>query len=90
MHLVIIETKHKIIKKSSGYLSLMDIFTSLFPNDREFSIAKLQLLDFANRTPPKVPLRSYIKYGAVTINPEPKAVLPFESLPPRKLNGLFA
>lgn len=63
-------------------------FTGLFPHDSETPIVTLQLSDFASGTPPYVTLRSYIKYGAVTN--KPKTVLPFESLPPRKLNDLFA
>ncbi len=63
-------------------------FTGLFPHDSETPIVTLQLSDFASGTPPYVTLRSYIKYGAVTN--KPKTILPFESLPPRKLNDLFA
>ena len=63
-------------------------FTGLFPHDSETPIVTLQLSDFASGTPPYVTLRSYVKYGAVTN--KPKTVLPFDSLPPRKLNDLFA
>ncbi len=63
-------------------------FTGLFPHDSESPIVTLQLSDFASGTPPYVTLRSYIKYG-ILINKPPK-LLPFETLPPRKLNDLFA
>ena len=63
-------------------------FTGLFPFDSETPIVTLQLSDFASGTPPYVTLRSYIKYGVVTN--KPNTILPFVSLPPRKLNDLFS
>lgn len=74
--------KIKWLLISNGY------FTGLFPHDSESPVVTLQLSDFASGTPPYVTLRSYIKYGLVTNRP--KMVLPFETLPPRKLNDLFA
>ena len=74
--------KIKWLLISNGY------FTALFRHDNITPIVTLQLSDFASGTPPYVTLRTYIKYGAV--QEAPKAVLPFESLPPRKLNQLFA
>lgn len=62
--------------------------TGLFRHDSITPIVTLQLSDFASGTPPYVTLRTYIKYGAVV--EIPKSVLPFESLPPQKLNQLFA
>ena len=67
---------------SNGYV------TGLFPHDSENPIVTLQLSDFASGTPPYVTLRTYIKYGVIT--PVPKSALAFESLPPEKLNQLFA
>lgn len=63
-------------------------FTGLFPHDSETPIVTLQLSDFASGTPPYVTLRTYIKFGAVEQNK--KLTIPFESLPPKKLNDLFA
>ncbi len=63
-------------------------FTGLFPHDSETPIVTLQLSDFASGMPPYVTLRTYIKYGAIT--PVPATELAFESLPPQKLNQLFA
>lgn len=63
-------------------------FTGLFPHDSETPIVTLQLSDFASGMPPYVTLRTYIKYGAAT--PSSDSSLPFEALPPRKLNQLFS
>lgn len=62
--------------------------TGLFRHDSITPIVTLQLSDFASGTPPYVTLRTYIKYGAVI--EASKSSLAFESLPPRKLNQLFA
>ncbi|MBQ3481448.1 MAG: N-6 DNA methylase [Oscillospiraceae bacterium] len=62
--------------------------TGLFPHDSITPIVTLQLSDFASGTPPYVTLRTYIKYGAVT--EKKKTTLAFESLPPQRLNLLFA
>lgn len=62
--------------------------TGLFPHDNITPIVTLQLSDFASGTPPYATLRTYIKYGSVSETP--KTVLPFGSLPPGKLNQLFA
>ncbi|MCM1134634.1 MAG: N-6 DNA methylase [Clostridium sp.] len=62
--------------------------TGLFPHDSETPIVTLQLSDFASGTPPYVTLRTYIKYDS--IGDTPKASIPFHSLPPQKLNQLFA
>ena len=67
---------------SNGY------FTGLFKHDSENPIVTLQLSDFASGTPPYVVLRTYIKYGAK--NSVSYLKLPFESLPPAKLNRLVA
>ncbi|MBQ3463981.1 MAG: N-6 DNA methylase [Clostridia bacterium] len=63
-------------------------FTGLFPHDSETPVVMLQLSDFASGTPPYVTLRTFIKYGAV--EQKRKTTLPFEALPPKKLNDLFA
>lgn len=63
-------------------------FTGLFHHDSETPVVTLQLSDFASGTPPYVTLRTYIKYGIVA-TPE-KTMIPFEPLPPSKLNQLFA
>ena len=63
-------------------------FTGLFPNDSITPVVTLQLADFASGTPPYVTLRTFIKYGIV--DSKSKSTLPFESLPPKKLNQLFA
>jgi hypothetical protein len=62
--------------------------TGLFPIDSETPIVTLRLSDFASGMPPYVTLRTYIKYSA--IKTVAKRGLPFESLPPQKLNELFA
>lgn len=62
--------------------------TGLFPIDSETPIVTLRLSDFASGMPPYVTLRTYIKYSA--IKTVAKQGLPFESLPPQKLNTLFA
>lgn len=74
--------KIKWLLISNGHL------TGLFRHDSITPVVTLQLSDFASGTPPYVTLRSYIKFDSVTETP--KAKLPFESLPPRKLNQLFA
>lgn len=63
-------------------------FTGLFPHDSETPIVTLQLEDFASGMPPYVTLRTYIKYGIV--NRKKATALEFSSLPPQKLNTLFA
>lgn len=63
-------------------------FTGLFPHDSETPIVTLQLEDFASGMPPYVTLRTYIKYGVV--NRKKVTTLEFGSLPPQKLNILFA
>lgn len=63
-------------------------FTGLFRIDNETPIVTLQLSDFASGTPPYVALRNYIKFDSV--EEKPKTNLPFVSLPPQKLNQLFA
>lgn len=63
-------------------------FTGLFHHDSETPVVTLQLSDFASGTPPYVTLRTYIKYGIVAA--PAKTIIPFEPLPPSKLNQLFA
>lgn len=62
--------------------------TGLFPHDSITPIVTLQLEDFASGTPPYVTLRTFIKFG--TEKAIPKTTLPFNPLPPQKLNQLFA
>jgi type I restriction enzyme M protein len=62
--------------------------TGLFPVDSETPIVTLRLSDFASGMPPYVTLRTYIKYNAIKTISE--LTLPFDSLPPKKLNELFA
>jgi type I restriction enzyme M protein len=62
-------------------------FTGLFPHDSKTPVVILQLSDFASGMPPYVTLRMYIKFDSIT--PTPKSALPFEPLPPHKLNQLF-
>lgn len=75
--------KIKWLLISNGHL------TGLFLHDNATPIVTLQLSDFASGTPPYVTLRTYIKYGA-TSPMTSKPLLPFEPLPPHKLNILFA
>jgi type I restriction enzyme M protein len=62
--------------------------TGLFPIDSETPIVTLRLSDFASGMPPYVALRTYIKYNSIKTSIESK--LPFEALPPKRLNELFA
>jgi type I restriction enzyme M protein len=74
--------KVKWLLLSNGHI------TSLFPVDSETPIVTLRLSDFASGMPPYVTLRTYIKYRAIKTLSEQN--LPFEALPPKKLNELFA
>ena len=60
----------------------------LFPIDSETPIVTLRLSDFASGMPPYVALRTYIKYNSIKTVVE--STLPFEALPPKKLNELFS
>ena len=62
--------------------------TGLFPIDSETPVVTLRLSDFASGMPPYVALRTYIKYNSIKTAIE--SSLPFEALPPQKLNILFA
>jgi type I restriction enzyme M protein len=74
--------KVKWLLLSNGYI------TGLFPIDSETPVVTLRLSDFASGMPPYVTLRTYIKYSSVKTIIESN--LPFEALPPKKLNELFA
>jgi len=75
------DKKIKWLLISNGYI------TSLFRHDSDIPTVTLRLSDFASGSPPYVTLRSYIKYKGIT--EAPKEELPFEVIPPDKLNQLF-
>jgi type I restriction enzyme M protein len=74
--------KVKWLLLSNGHI------TGLFPIDSETPVVTLRLSDFASGMPPYVTLRTYIKYNSVKTVTE--SSLPFDALPPRKLNEVFA
>ncbi len=75
------DKKIKWLLISNGYI------TSLFKHDSDIPTVTLRLSDFSSGSPPYVTLRSYIKYKSIA--EVPKEGLPFEIIPPDKLNQLF-